>query len=1016
MLHRVSHAKQALRAAARSYTSLAQAPAISIASEKYKQGDILHGFIVDEVQQVHDMYLDAIRLTHLSTGAQYLHLNRDDTNNVFSIGFRTTPMDSTGLPHILEHMTLCGSSRYPVRDPFMKMVRRSLATFLNAMTGPDYTIYPFSTQNPKDYRNLQSVYADAVFAPRLRELDFRQEGWRLEHTDPNDKTSPIILKGVVFNEMKGVFNENQWIFAEKFLNSILPSHTYSVCSGGLPLVIPELTHDALKNFHAKYYHPSNSRIFSYGNFPLEDHLKFMDERYLNLEKIDSTMSVVPTEKRWTAPRREHITARPDPLATDAQRQSTIAIGHLCNDIGDIQTTLELNILSELLLKGPTAAFYKSLVESNLGSGFGSFTGYESQCRDAMFVVSLQGVKSEDFDKIEAVFDKTVDKVIAEGFEKDHVEAVLHGIELRIKHQSSNFGMNLLMNLTPLWNHDGDLIRSMRINDSIKELNGKIADNPQYLQQLVAKYLKDNKHRLVLTMSPDENYDAILTGKEEQLLHRKLEESAGQLDKIYENGKILRADQEKKEDLDILPTLKVSDLKNDIDKYIYYDIKVAGVPVQVSIQPTNGISYYRGILNTAELPEELKELIPVFNDVIARMGTKSHDYRSFDRLCNLKTGGLSFGTHVVEKKDSILAYEEGIFISSYCLDRNAPDMWKLWTELFTEVQLNDLKRFETLVKTNAGDLSNGIADAGHVYAMSSAAGLVSAAGSLKDNLGGLKFIGRMKKIAQERDLSPYLEKIQYIRNEILNKNNFRTAINLSETNKNDILSGLSGFYDSISGQVKPRIITETSGLTVKEAGIHYIMPYATNYTSKAILTVSYQDPEYAALRILAKLISSVYLLPEVREKEGAYGSGANLSPEGVFSFYSFRDPNSTKTFDTFDRTYDFLRDFDFKQTDLDEAKLGVFQRIDAPVAPGDRGMLRFVHGLSDEDYQLQRMRLKDVTREDVLKVAEKYLKIGANEIKIGRSIIGPANADLLKRKTENWKVVDYEEQNELHTTE
>ncbi|KAK0175180.1 hypothetical protein PV327_008953 [Microctonus hyperodae] len=1017
MLRRFDMAKRALLAMPRSYSRLAQAsPNIATMndSDKYRQGEILHGFVVEEIGRINEMYLDAIRLTHMKTGAQYLHLNRDDSNNVFSIGLRTTPMNSTGVPHILEHMSLCGSKRYPVRDPFMKMLRRSLATFINAMTGMDYTIYPFSTQNQKDFRNLQSVYADAVFQPFLRELDFLQEGWRLEHTDPNDKNTPIIFKGVVFNEMKGVFNENQWIFAEKLLNLILPSHTYSVCSGGLPLVIPELTHKALKEFHDKYYHPSNSRIFSYGNFPLEDHLKFMDERYLSLSnKIDTTMSIVPSEKRWTAPKREHITCRNDPLAPDPQRQGTFAIGHLCNDITDIQSTLEMNIISELLLKGPNSAFYKSLIESNIGSGFGSLTGYDSHAKDTIFAVSLQGVNPDDFEKIERVYDETLDRVIDQGFEKDHIEAVLHGIEMRIKHQTSDFGINLLFNITPLWNHNGDVIRSLRINDAMDSFVLKIKNDPQYLSKLVDKYLRSNKHRLILTMSPDENYDSKLAAEEENLLKNKLEKLTNdELNEIYNSGQILRADQEKKEDTDILPTLKVTDLKEDVDRYIYNDVQVDGVPLQVSVQPTNNITYYRGILNTRELDTNLKNLIPIFTDVIAKMGTKSHDYRSFDRLCQLKTGGLSFCSHIAEKKDCINTYEEGIFISSYCLDRNADDMWELWTELFNEAQLDDIKRFETLVKSNAGDLSNGIADCGHVYAMSSAAGLISPAGKLKESLGGLEFIGRMKKIAQEKDLSPLLENIREIRDQIMNKIHFRTAINLSEDNKGDVIQGLHGFYGSLNGECNSEAILYTnkqlSGLN--ESGIHYVMPYATNYTSKAILTVPYNDPDYAPLRILAKLVSSLYLLPEVREKEGAYGSGANISAEGAFTYYSFRDPNSTKTFDTFDKTWEFFESFKLNQRDLDEAKLGVFQKIDAPVAPGSRGMLRFIHGLSDDDVQIQRMRLKDVTIDDVIRVAEKYLKPQTEGIKVGRAIIGPANSDLLERKSENWEVISPEKDN------
>ncbi|XP_020291633.1 presequence protease, mitochondrial [Pseudomyrmex gracilis] len=986
---------------------------------KFKRGAILNGFIVDEVTKIDELFLTAVRLTHMSTGAQYLHLARDDNNNVFSIGFRTTPKDSTGLPHILEHTTLCGSERYPCRDPFFKMLRRSLATFMNAMTGPDYTIYPFSTQNLKDYRNLQSVYLDSVFKPNLRELDFRQEGWRLEHTDVNDKNSPITFKGVVFNEMKGVFNDNQSILAERLLNSLLPSNTYSVISGGDPLVIPNLQYADLLNFHAKYYHPSNSRFYSYGNFPLEDHLKFINDRYLFLsDRIDPSMSEVPSENRWNKAKKEHIACRPDPLLADPSRNSTIAIACLCNDITDIQTTFEMYVLSELLLRGPNSAFYKSLIESNISTGFGPVVGFDSQCRDTMFSVSLQGVKPEDFEKIETIFDDTVEKVIEQGFEKDHIEAVLHGFELQVKHQTSNFGLNLLFNLTPLWNHNGDLVQSLRINDAVKKFTSRINENPRYLQDLIETYLRNNNHRLTLTMSPDEKYEEKIALAEQKLLQAKLNElTEEEKEYVYKNGQILLAEQQKKEDVGVLPTLKIEDLKADVDRYKTFNLKISGVPLQLSIQPTNGISYYRGILNTKALPTELKQLMPLFNYVVAKMGTQNYDYRSFDQLMRLKTGGLHFANHIAEHKEENLKYEEGIFVSSYCLDRNSDDMWKLWTELFNNVKLTDLQRFETLVKIIAADLVNGISHSGHLYAMSSAASLVSPIARVKENLSGLQYVGRMKKIAQIRDLTSVMESMQEIAKYVLNKQHLRSAINLAEDHKNDVVNGIQTFYDSLKGDPKDSyIITSDRSIDAKESGNHHVLPYTVNYCSKAVLTVPYTNPEYAALRVLSKLISSVYLHPEIREKGGAYGGGAKLTSEGIFSFYSYRDPNTTRTFDIFDKTYDFLVNYPLPQSDIDEAKLGIFQQIDAPTSPSNRGMLKFTQGITDDDLQKQRERLKAVTKDQLLHVAEKYLKPGQDGVKVGRALIGPPNADISNRQTENWMVLSQEETDQARATE
>ncbi|KZC11558.1 PREDICTED: presequence protease, mitochondrial [Dufourea novaeangliae] len=992
---------------------------ISHEFDQFQKGQVINGFIVDEVGKVDEIQLTAVRLTHLGCGAQYLHLARDDNNNVFSVGFRTTPKDSTGLPHILEHITLCGSERYPCRDPFFRMLRRSLATFMNAMTGPDYTIYPFSTQNLKDYQNLQSVYLDSVFKPNLRELDFKQEGWRLEHEDVNNKNSPIIFKGVVFNEMKGVFNENQAILAERLLNSILPSHTYSVISGGDPLVIPNLKHIDLVNFHRTYYHPSNSRFYSYGNFPLKDHIKFINDRYLFLvDKIDTSMSVVPSETRWNKPRKEHILCRPDPMVANSNRQGTIAIGYLCNDINEIQKTFEMQVLAQLLLRGPNSAFYKSLVESDLGVAFGPMTGYDAHCKDTMFVLSLLGVKEEHFEKIERIFDETVQSIIENGFKTDQIEAVLHSIELHIKHQTSNFGLQLLFNLTPLWNHDGNLIQAMRINEAIRKFREEMRKNPKYLQKLVKTYLMENTHKLTVTMSPSEQYDYNTMIAERKLLESKLTQlSKDELEQIYVDGHILLQEQQKKEDVNVLPTLKIEDIKTDVDRCNCIETKVADIPLQVAVEPTNNVCYYRGILNTQGLNDELKNLLPLFNNIITKMGTKNYDYRNFDQMIRLKTGGLSFMSHVVEHKNNLLQYEEGILIESYCLDRNVNDMWKLWLEVFNNVKLSDIQRFETLVKTNAADLINGIADSGHIYAMSSAASLVSPVTKFKETLSGLQFVNRMKKIAQMQDLSSIFHKMQVISEHVLSKQYLRSAINLSENSKDNTLNSIADFYKALKGTPENvYIYTNNEDIEMENSAIHYVLPYTVNYVAKAVFTVPYTHTNFAPLQILSKLITSVYLHPEIREKGGAYGGGAKLSSDGVFTFYSYRDPNSTRTLDLFDKAYDFLLNYSFSQSDIDEAKLGVFQRIDAPTPPSNRGMIKFTHGITDNDIQEYRQQLKAVTKDQLVYVAKKYLEPGQKDIRVGRALIGPVNRDLLSRHSENWVIQNQEEDAQARAVE
>ncbi|XP_054220465.1 presequence protease, mitochondrial isoform X3 [Homo sapiens] len=531
---------------------------------QYKLGDKIHGFTVNQVTSVPELFLTAVKLTHDDTGARYLHLAREDTNNLFSVQFRTTPMDSTGVPHILEHTVLCGSQKYPCRDPFFKMLNRSLSTFMNAFTASDYTLYPFSTQNPKDFQNLLSVYLDATFFPCLRELDFWQEGWRLEHENPSDPQTPLVFKGVVFNEMKGAFTDNERIFSQHLQNRLLPDHTYSVVSGGDPLCIPELTWEQLKQFHATHYHPSNARFFTYGNFPLEQHLKQIHEEALSkFQKIEPS-TVVPAQTPWDKPREFQITCGPDSFATDPSKQTTVSVSFLLPDITDTFEAFTLSLLSSLLTSGPNSPFYKALIESGLGTDFSPDVGYNGYTREAYFSVGLQGIVEKDIETVRSLIDRTIDEVVEKGFEDDRIEALLHKIEIQMKHQSTSFGLMLTSYIASCWNHDGDPVELLKLGNQLAKFRQCLQENPKFLQEKVKQYFKNNQHKLTLSMRPDDKYHEKQAQVEATKLKQKVEAlSPGDRQQIYEKGLELRSQQSKPQDASCLPALKVSDIEPTI---------------------------------------------------------------------------------------------------------------------------------------------------------------------------------------------------------------------------------------------------------------------------------------------------------------------------------------------------------------------------------------------------------------------------------------------------------------------
>lgn len=742
--------------------------------DSFKIGEKVHGFQVKDVTKISEFNITAVNLVHEISKAQYLHLFRNDSNNVFSINFRTTPMNDTGVPHILEHTVLCGSKKFPVRDPFFKMLHRSLATFMNAMTGADITFYPFSTQNFVDYQNLQKIYLDAVFRPNLNQSDFMQEGWRLENKDLNDINSDLIIKGVVYNEMKGAFAENERILEQKVQNLLLPDHTYKYISGGDPLKIPDLTWEGLKNFHKVHYHPSNSRFYSYGNFPLSPTLKFLNEEYLlHYPQQDCSHTLVPPQKHWGEQQRHHLPCRYENIRGPLVKQNFISISLLMPQVNEIYETFLLQFLTELLVKGPNAAFYKTLIEPNFSGGFTRTTGYDTQTKDTIFTIGLQEIAKDDFEKVIKLFDSTIEDVIKIGFDSKHIESVLHQYELTIKHEVSNFGLNLLFGITSLWNHNGAVTESLKVNALIERLRNEIKQDKEYLQKAVGKYFKDNKHRLILTMSADKNYEKNLQDAEKQVIKQKTKSLTGDDKKaIFEKCKQLEIERSIPQNTDLLPTLRIEDISSEVERIHTEKIRIDKIPTQINFVNSNGVTYFNSIINTSVLSPEQQMLLPLFCFVITRLGTKTYDYRQFDNLVNTKTSGLHLNVHIGTSLYQLHNYEAGLLLSSYCLDKNLESMFDLWSEIVNIIELKDVQRFETLTNLYMADLTQGLADSGHLYAMQAAAGLVSGSAQQKELLRGLQHISYMKRLVQTSNYKVILDEIVEIGKTVFDRSKIR----------------------------------------------------------------------------------------------------------------------------------------------------------------------------------------------------------------------------------------------------
>lgn len=791
------------------------------------------------------------------------------------------------------------------------------------------------------------------------------------------------------------------VLVNHLMNNLLPSHTYSNCSGGDPPKILDLTWQQLRDFHAKHYHPSNARFYTYGNMPLIEHLKYINGNYLKDFQRIPPSEAVPSEKRWSEPRRISVASREDPFAPDPEKQTSAVVSYLLSDITDTYQTFVLQILGELLTGGPNSPFYRKLLEPNIGTGFSPVCGYDAHTKDTTFTVGLQGIHSGDVEKVLDIIRSTFDQAAREGFPAERVEAVLHSIELGVKHQTANFGLSMIMNLTPMWNHESDPIEALYINSKVDRFRQELRKNPNYLKELIRKFFVDNPHRLVAVMSPDKEYEAKLEQQEKVILDSKCKSLTDEdRASIFTKSQELLALQSKVDEVEQLPTLQLNDIASQADRVQLDGLRVQGVPLQVAVQPTNGITYFHSIINSSHLPEKLQPHLPFFCMAATKMGAGDLDYRQLDQEIELKTGGLCVGIHLAEGLDSAKSFEQGLLLSSHCLDRNLPEMFRLWESIFNKLRLQDENRVETLLRQLVGELSNSLTHAGHKYAMAHAASSLTPTAQLKEMDEGISYIRRVKAIAETNQFEPLLDTMKDIAEHLLTKDNMRCALNVTSDSRDAAVGELDRFVSAVKGSPKQQAVLWSADADFKPTlqKTHFVLPIPVNFASKVVPGATYLSPDYAPLRVLAGLMSAKFLHPEIREKGGAYGGGANASASGLFSFYSYRDPKSLETIQTFDRAVDWALKADYSEEAIKEAKLRVFQAIDAPVPPPTKGMRQFLSHISDEQLAAHRQQLVRVTKEDLVRVSQEYLRQPAV---YGVTLIGPFNNAV--EKDPSWNV-------------
>jgi Zn-dependent M16 (insulinase) family peptidase len=917
-----------------------------------------------------------LQLEHERIGTRHIHIECADDNNGFAVFFPTVPKDSTGVAHILEHVVLAGSQRYPVRDPFFSMTRRSLATFMNAFTSADSTVYLFSSRNAKDFMNLLDVYLDATFFPRLSEDSFKQEGIRLEFEDPLDVHSGLRFKGVVFNEMKGALASPQAAVQRAVGRTLFPGLTYAHVSGGDPEEIPNLTWEQLRRFHALHYHPSNAYFYTYGDRPLEQTLEVIENNVLSrFERIDIDTSI-PDVKRFAKP----VTAvepYPATAGEDNTRKSQALVAWVTVSAGDSFRLLAMRVLSEVLLANAGSPLRKALIDSRLGTAMADGTGLHEDSRETVFGAGLKDIAAADAPKVQEVVLETLGKLADEGVDKSQVDAAIHRLEFE-KRERSNAGfpyaLKLLFNTLPPYYYGGDPYSSLNFDADLEHLEKARAEG-RFFENLIRAELLDNAHRALLITEPDPDLEERQRRKELERL-AAIEAGLDDSDKarIVAEAQRLKADQEAKQDLSLLPTLELSDIPMEFEAIPNREAGLGEATVDFFPQPTNGVTYIDIRTDFSALSPEQKDLLPIFSRVLTQSGAAGQDYVQIASRIAADTGGVGASPQI----QSLAAredYLQSFVLSGRALDRNAKPFVELLADLTARLEI-DPTRLREIIAESATRLESSIANLGFQFAIVLAQSKLSSEGAINDRLQGIGMLHVMRRLARldEAETGDLITALQTVRTRLFRQDSIQVVVTCEDAMVETIKGHLAGLVNDLPAGGDNGHAHQPKPLDAVPEARTAPVPVAFNV--RMFKTVRYTHPDAPALLVLANYLRDTFLHREIREKGGAYGAYAQAgTASGTFYLGSFRDPNIVRTYNVFDQAATWVTDAEIEAEALKEAILGACGDVDpleSPDIKGRREASNRLAGFTREERERFKQRLLQVTAGDLRRIAADYM--------------------------------------------
>jgi len=921
---------------------------------------------------------------HKRTGARLLSVINDDENKVFSINFRTPPRDSTGVAHILEHSVLNGSEKYPSKEPFVELLKGSLATFVNAFTYPDKTCYPIASQNLQDFYNLIDVYMDATLHPLLAEQTLMQEGW---HYELNELSEPLTYKGVVFNEMKGAYSSPDGVLETRVINSLFPKHVYGVDSGGDPRDIPNLTYENFKAFHASYYHPSNSFIFFYGNDDPDKRLSLMEE-YLKPFKKIKVKSGIPIKKPFKK-------AKSVKYAYDAGNESDIKKKHYLTvnwvlpDTSDPVMNFSLRILGNILLGTPASPLKKALLDSGLGEDVAGI-GLEADVRQIIFSAGLKGTRARDAKKIETLIFDTLENLVRDGIDPDMIASALNTTEFRLRENNTGSfprGIALMLRSLTTWLHDDDPFKLLGFEDTLNAIKARLTNDKRYFEKLIQTHLLDNQHRTTLRLIPDPELGTRFEEEEATRLaaiRDSLTES--QLKEIVETTQALKKRQETpdtEEALAKIPVLKLQDLEKE-SRTIPIDVmELQDTKVLYHDLFTNGIIYLDIGFDLHALPKDLIPLTEVFARALLEMGTKTEDYVKLSQRIGKSTGGIhgsAVTSTVVGSKESVAK----LFMRGKATLAQSSELLNILKDVLLTANFDNKERLKQIVMEEKSDVESGLVPSGHAFVNQRLRAQFGESGWAKDQMSGIGYLFALRDLSKaiDKKWDTVLQKLKTMRDALINRKAMLVNITVDAENWNTFKPQLESFLSTLpsrdvtlsSFNIQP--VQTKEGLTI---------PAQVNYVGKGANLYDLGYEYDGSAEVVVGYLRMAYLWEKIRVLGGAYGAFSVFDDaSGVFTFISYRDPNIAGTIENYDKAAAFLKGLDasrLSDNELTKAIIGAIGDLDAyqlPDAKGYTSMMRYLTGRTDAMRQKTRNEVLSTNGEDFIAFGDALDKLAQSE--------------------------------------